>query len=739
MTCRLLVVAVALAPLMSVLVAQAPAGGVSPAVHRSTDDWPAYGGGPEQTRYSTLTQINRANISRLQVAWQFDPREGQIAGRFQVNPIVIDASLYTITPGGSLIALDGATGKLKWSWNSGTRAQGRGVTYWSSGSEKRLLASFGRYIYAFDPLTGRPLTNFGRDGRIDLHQDLGRDPEQQSVGLSTPGVIYKDTYIVGGRTSEGLPASPGDIRAYDVRSGQLKWSFHTIPHPGEFGYETWPKDAWTYSGSANNWAGMAVDVRRGIVFVPTGSAAADFYGANRLGDNLFANTLLGLDAETGKRIWHFQAVKHDIWDRDFPSPPTLVTVQRNGQSIDAVAQTTKQGVLYLFDRANGTPLFPIEYRRVPPSAVEGEVASETQPFPTKPAPFARQLLTEGMLTMRTPQAHQWAVEQFRTFRSAGQFVPFELGRETVIFPGFDGGAEWGGSAFDPATGVIYVNANDIPWSSAMRATTATATLGGRQTYVNQCAACHGDTMQGGSGFPPLLDIAARRTAAQVADIVRSGQGRMPAFSSLPTQAVNAVVQYVMSGEAKEPVAAAPSPIDLKYNFSGYHKFYDPDGYPAVVPPWGTLNAINLNTGEYVWKIPLGEYPELAAQGIKDTGTENYGGPLVTAGGLVFIGATNFDRKFRAFDKDTGELLWETTMINSGNATPATYQIAGTQYVVIPAFGGYGRPAPPLVAGGPPSSAGGSQEGNGRGRGAAPSTDVGTGGPSGGAFVAFAVR
>lgn len=737
MTSRLLVVVVALAPLMSVLVAQAPAGGVS-RDHRSTDDWPAYGGGPEQTRYSTLTQINRANIGRLQVAWQFDPREGEIAGRFQVNPIVIDSTLFTITPGGSLIALDGATGTLKWSWNAGTRAQGRGVTYWSSGSEKRLLASFGRYIYAFDPLTGRSLTNFGRDGRIDLHQDLGRDPEQQSVGLSTPGVIYKDTYIVGGRTSEGLPASPGDIRAYDVRSGQLKWSFHTIPHPGEFGYETWPKDAWTYSGSANNWAGMAVDVRRGIVFVPTGSAAADFYGANRLGDNLFANTLLALDAETGKRIWHFQAVKHDIWDRDFPAPPTLVTVRRNGQSIDAVAQTTKHGVLYLFDRANGTPLFPIEYRRVPPSGLEGEVTSETQPFPTKPVPFARQLLTEGMLTRRTPQAHQWAVDQFRTFRSAGQFVPLELGRETVVFPGFDGGAEWGGSAFDPATGVIYVNANDIPWSSAMRATTPTATLG-RQTYVNQCAACHGDSLQGESGFPPLLDIAARRTAAQVADTVRSGQGRMPAFSALPTQTVNAVVQYVMSGEAKESMVVKPSPIELKYNFTGYHKFYDPDGYPAVVPPWGTLNAIDLNTGDYVWKIPLGEYPELVAQGIKDTGTENYGGPLVTAGGLIFIGATNFDRKFRAFDKATGDLLWETTMINSGNATPATYQIAGTQYVVIPAFGGYGRPAPPPVAGGPPTSAGGSQGGGGRGRGAGPSTDVGTGGPSGGAFVAFAVR
>ena len=306
---------------------------------------------------------------------------------------------------------------MKWSWNSGTRAQGRGVTYWSSGNEKRLLASFGRYIYAVDPGTGRPFTDFGRDGRIDLHQDLGRDPEQQSVGLSTPGVIYRNTYIVGGRTSEGLPASPGDIRAYDVRSGQLKWSFHTIPHPGEFGHESWPKDAWTYSGSANNWAGMAVDVQRGIVFVPTGSAAADFYGANRRGDNLFANSLLALDAETGKRIWHFQVVKHDIWDRDLPSPPTLVTVRRNGRVIDAVAQTTKHGVLYVFERTSGTPLFPIEYRRVPPSAVDGEVASETQPFPTKPAPFSRQLLTADMLTTRTPRAHQWATEQFERFEA----------------------------------------------------------------------------------------------------------------------------------------------------------------------------------------------------------------------------------------------------------------------------------------------------------------------------------
>jgi len=672
-------------------------------------DWPAYGGNPEGTRFSPLTQIDRSNVARLQIAWQFNPGELPANTRFQAQPIVVDGVLYTVTPVSSVVALDGATGKLKWSWNAGERTSVRGLTYWTDGKEQRLLAAFGRYIYAIDPMTGKPFADFGRGGRIDLHYDLGRDPKQQSVSLTTPGVTYKNLYIVGGRTSEGLPASRGDIRAYDVRTGRLRWTFHTIPRPGEYGYATWPKNAWTYTGGANNWAGMAVDAKRGLVFVPTGSASADFYGANRVGDNLFANSLLALDANTGKRVWHFQAVKHDIWDRDFPSPPTLVTVERDGKRVDAVAQTTKHGFVFVFDRANGKPLFPIEYRRVAASTVEGEVTSLTQPFALKPTPFARQRLTEDMLTQRTPLVHQWALDQFKTLQSDGLFAPFKVGKETVVFPGFDGGAEWGGSALDPNTGVLYVNSNDIVWTSSMRRTVSAASLG-RQTYLNQCAACHGVNMSGASGFPSLVDIATRRTHAQVAAVIRNGSGRMPGFSSLPPETLAAVTQYVMSGEAKEAMPGAPSPHDLKYNFTGYHKWYDPDGYPAVAPPWGTLNAIDLNSGEYIWKIPLGEYPELAAQGLKDTGTENYGGPVVTAGGLVFIGATNFDKKFRAFDKDTGRLLWETVMVNSGNATPITYEVNGKQYVVIAAFGGYGgnRPA------------------------------AGTSAPSQGAFVAFAL-
>jgi quinoprotein glucose dehydrogenase len=432
---------------------------------------------------------------------------------------------------------------------------------------------------------------------------------------------------------------------------------------------------------------MAVDTKRGIVYVPTGSAAADFYGANRVGDNLFANTLLALDAATGKRIWHFQAVRHDIWDRDFPSPPTLVTVRRDGKTIDAVAQTTKHGFVFLFDRVTGTPLFPIEYRRVPPSTVEGEVAAPTQAFVTRPAPFARQRLTEDMLTTRTPQAHQWAVDEFNKLRSDGLFVPFTLDKETVVFPGFDGGAEWGGSALDPGTGVLYVNANDIAWTSSMHRTAPPTSLG-RQTYLNQCAACHGQNMSGGSGFPSLIDIAARRTQSQIAAIIRTGSGRMPGFSSLPPETLVALTDYIMSGKGKRAMRGEPVPAAMKYDFTGYHKWLDPDGYPAVAPPWGTLNAIDLNSGEYIWKIPLGEYPELAERGLKDTGTENYGGPIVTAGGLLFIGATNYDRKLRAFDKDTGKLLWETVMPNSGNATPISYEVNGKQFVLIAAFGGY---------------------------------------------------
>jgi quinoprotein glucose dehydrogenase len=501
--------------------------------------------------------------------------------------------------------------------------------------------------------------------------------------MDTPGLIYKDLIIVGGEMPETLPAAPGDIRAYDVRTGELRWSFHTIPHPGEFGYDTWPPDAWKTSGAANNWAGMSLDASRGIVYVPTGSASFDFYGHDRIGNDLFADTLLALDANTGKRIWHFQGVHHDIWDRDFPSPPALLTVRRDGNRIDAVAQTTKTGYLYLFDRVTGKPLFPIEEHSYPPSTVPGEVASPTQPRPLKPEPYARQLLTEDMLTNRTPEAHAWAVEKFRAFRSEGIFIPFALNKQTVNFPGFDGGAEWGGPAVDPETGVIYINANEMAWTGGLTADKPASP--GEAIYRSQCSVCHG-TDRGGSppAFPSLIEINKRLADEQIIATIQHGKGRMPGFPSLSGTQLETLLQF-LKGQSPagnpQPTSNASS-AEPQYSFTGYQKFLDPDHYPAIAPPWGTLSAIDLNTGNYLWKIPFGEYPALAANGMKNTGSENYGGPILTASGLLFIGATLYDHKFHAFDSRTGKLLWETQLPYAGRATPATYMVDGKQYIVI---------------------------------------------------------
>jgi quinoprotein glucose dehydrogenase len=670
----------------------------------SDQDWPVYGGTAENNRYSPLKQINRRNVQQLTVAWTFDTEE---FGGLQTSPIVVDGVLYGLTPSEKVFALNAATGKLLWKFDSGVKGTqpDRGLAYWSDGpgangrksNDRRIVVAVMNFVYELDAATGAPISTFGKDGRIDLRDDLGRDPAEQSIYVTSPAVIYKDLMIVGGRESETLPASLGDVRAYDVRTGKLRWSFHTIPHPGEFGYDTWPKDAWKTSGAANNWTGMTVDAQRGIVYVPTGSAAFDFYGADRAGDDLFANCLIALNAETGERIWHFQAVKHDLWDRDFPSPPVLLTVDRDGKKVDAVAQTSKQGFVFLFDRTNGTPLFPMECRNYPPSNVPGEIAAQQQCLPTKPAPFARQFLTESLLSERTPEVHQWALEKIRGFRSEGQFVPFRVGKDTVVFPGFDGGAEWGGAAADPETGILYVNANDVAWTGALAENTDENTP--KALYLSQCAVCHGEKMAGSPpAIPSLVGVGDRMSQSDVANTIKNGKGRMPGFANLENDSDQwyGLLSYVMSGgknggtrenDAKEVASSGPTLPAMKYHFTGYHKFLDPDGYPAVAPPWGTLNAINLNTGEYVWKIPLGEYPELAAKGLTNTGTENYGGPVVTAGGLLFIGATNFDKKLRAFDKATGALLWETTLPFSANTTPAVYEVDGKEFVAIAAGGG----------------------------------------------------
>lgn len=691
----------------------AQASPAKPAAKAGDHDWPIYGGTSENNRYSPLTQINRKNVKQLDVAWSFDTGE---SGGLQTSPIEVAGVLYGITPTQKVFALNAATGKLLWQFDSGIKGTqpDRGLTYWSAEpqrydpqsveefrstrpphQDRRIIVGIMNFVYALDAATGKPIPTFGKNGRIDLREDLDRPPEQQVIYLTSPAVIYKDLMIVGGRESETLPASYGDIRAYEVRTGKLRWKFHTIPRPGQFGYETWPKDSWKTSGAANNWTGMTLDGKRGIIYAPTGSPAFDFYGGDRIGDDLFANSLIALNAETGERIWHFQAVHHDLWDRDFPTPPILLTVQHDGKKVDAIAQASKQGFVFLFDRTNGQPLFPLDCRHYPASDVRGEVAATGQCLPSKPAPFARQALTEDMLTSRTPEAHQWALDRFRSFRSEGQFVPFATTGETVVFPGFDGGAEWGGQAVDPETGIIYINSNDIAWTGRLAETTAAEAEQNtpKGLYTSQCSVCHGDNMAGSPpAIPALVDVSKRISADQIAATIRSGKGRMPGFSNLGDEQLAALVGYVMSGGkphgvTEEVTSAVPAPPTVPFHFTGYLRFYDPDGYPAVAPPWGTLNAINLNTGEYVWKIPFGEYPELAAKGMKNTGTENYGGPLVTAGGLLFIGATNYDKQFHAYDKATGDLLWQTTLPFAGNATPITYELNGRQYVVIAAGGG----------------------------------------------------
>ena len=649
-------------------------------------DWPVYGGAPENNHYSSLAQINRSNVKQLQIAWSFDTEE---EGGLQTSPVIVDGVLFGITPTQKVFALNAASGALLWKFDSGIRGTqpDRSLAYWAAGNNKRILVGVMNFLYALDAATGKPIPTFGHSGRIDLREELGREPASaQSISLTSPAIIYKDLFIVGGRNPETLPAPPGDIRAYEVRSGKLRWIFHTIPHPGEFGYNTWPKEAWKSSGAANNWAGMALDPARGILYVPTGSAAFDFYGADRLGNNLFANCLIALKAETGQRIWHFQGVRHDLWDRDFPSPPVLLTVRRHGKTVPAVAQTSKQGFVYLFDRTNGAPLFPIAYRKYPPSNIPGERAALEQGLPSKPAPFARQRLTEELLTKRTPEAHQFALDKFRTFRNDGQFVPFSIGQDTVVFPGFDGGAEWGGPAVDPETSVIYINANDIAWTGALAENIQEATSS--SLYLSQCSICHGENRAGSPpSMPNLIGVTDRLSPQSIAATIENGKGRMPGFPNLSGEQIYALVDYLRGGESKELASIGPETPAMKYHLTGYKRFLDREGYPAVAPPWGTLSAIDLNTGEYVWKIPLGEYPELATQELETTGSENYGGPMVTAGGLLFIGATNFDKKFRAFDKSTGVLLWEAALPFSGNATPASYQIDGRQFVVIAAGGG----------------------------------------------------
>ena len=661
--------------------------------------WEVYRGDKGSTGYSALDQINRTNLDLLEVAWIYhtgDAREGN-RSTIQCNPIVVNGMMYVTSPQLKLIALDPLHGKDIWQFNPfvDEEATGvnRGVTYWEEDNDKRIFFSAGYCLYALNADDGSLLLNFGDSGKVDLRVGLGRDPAKLAVWATSPGIIYKDLLIQGTALGEGYDAAPGFVRAYNVRTGEIAWTFNTIPQPGEFGYDTWDKDSYKEAGGTNAWAGMSVDEERGMVFVPLGSPAFDFYGGNRKGTNLFGNCIVALDAQTGERRWHYQLVHHDLWDYDLPAPPTLVTIKNGQRKTDAVAQVTKMGMVFLFNRLSGEPLFPIKERAVPRSGLMGEAAWPTQPFPVKPAPFARQYFSESDITGISDSAHAFVKEKVKNAKMGPIFTPPDT-NGVVQFPGTRGGAEWGGASFDPGTGVLYVNANEIPLLVKMKpipvADDDAVTSRGEKIYtLNNCTMCHGANRAGTAVFPSLQQLSKKNSREQVAALLKKGKGQMPAYPNITNEDKKALIDFLFDAEQnREHTQTAPTNAEQQYRYvhNGWTVLTEKEGYPGVKPPWGTLNAIDLNKGELLWKVPLGEYPELVKRGIPATGTQNLGGAVVTAGGLVIIAAT-FDEKLRIFDKHTGKLLWEYKLPAGGYATPATYMLNGKQYIVIAAGGG----------------------------------------------------
>ncbi|MFN7923296.1 MAG: pyrroloquinoline quinone-dependent dehydrogenase [Bryobacteraceae bacterium] len=655
--------------------------------------WRDYGGAADAAQYSSLSQVNRSNVTQLEIAWTFPTEDG---AKYFFNPTVIGRTMYVMGRKNSIIALDAVSGKELWAHEAEpgtTIITNRGINYWESAdrSDRRLLYCSNHFLRALDARTGKTIANFGDGGKVNLKEGLGRDPKSLSLVQSfTPGRVFENLIILGSATNQGYGSGPGDIRAFDVRTGKLAWSFHTIPHPGEFGYDTWPKDAWKYTGGANVWGEMSLDEKRGILFAPTASPKYNFYGADRNGANLFGDCLLALDARTGKRLWHFQMVHHDIWDYDDATAPKLITVRHEGKTIDAVAQVTKQGFIWVFDRVSGKPLWPIEERAVPKSDMPGEQAWTTQPFPTKPPPFARQKFTVDDLSpyLSAPDRARFR-DEILSSRNEGLFTPPGR-RGTIQMPGNNGGANWGGAAVDPGKGLLYVVSKDLPCllrlepeaAAAKSAASDSPEQKGSNLYQAHCANCHGAARQGTRlATSPLVDVALRIPRDQIERTIRSGQGPMPGFPALKDDDVSNLVAYLYNPARAAATVPETSPDAAERYVSGFGFMIASDGLSPIAPPWTSLTAYDLNSGEIRWKIPLGEVPELAAKGIKNTGTHYPKvGPVVTAGGLIFTGTR--DRKVRALSTDDGSVLWEKELDAALEGIPAIYEIDGRQYIVF---------------------------------------------------------
>ncbi|WP_209401257.1 PQQ-binding-like beta-propeller repeat protein [Pseudozobellia sp. WGM2] len=651
--------------------------------------WSSYLGDPGRSHFSTLSQITPENIKNLKLAWEYEADDW---GQMQMNPIIADSLVYGVTAALRIVAIHAGTGKEIWQFGDSVKvwhSTSRGISYWEKANDKRILCTRGSELYALDALTGKPISSFGDNGKIDMRSGLPESEQNKFLISNTPGAIFKDLIVMPLRVSEGSGAALGDVMAFNIITGNLEWSFKTIPDSGEEGSDTWGDSNIRQSdivGAANNWSGMAVDEELEIVYVPTGSAAPDFYGGVRKGSNLFANSLVALDANTGEKLWHFQFTHHDIWDRDPPAPPNLLTVERNGKKIDAVAQVTKQGFVFVFDRKTGEPLFDIEERPVPMSKLPGETAWPTQPFPVKPKPFARQSedLSEANLS---PYAEN--IDELReVFKNADKrmYGPPSLD-PVLLLPGYDGAAEWGGAGADPNNGILYVNSNEMPWILQMgeAENDISGLPKGQAIYQQNCATCHQPDRSGAvaSGFPSLIGIQYRKEKDEVSGIVNNGKGMMTGFPQIKGDDMDALLRFLYDQEIQHSVeekVVKKDSLTVPYKHLGYTKFLDSNGLPAIKPPWGTLHAIDLNTGEYIWSIPFGNTPELGEKGV-GLGAESYGGPVITENGLLFIAASR-DGFFRVFNRHSGKLLFEYELLAPAFATPAMYEYNGKQYIVI---------------------------------------------------------